>query len=72
FVGTQEWEIDYDRTSAAGLDNFTADYLPVGSFVAITAVPEPSTWVLAAGGLACAAWGAWRRCRRDHGRPCTL
>jgi formylglycine-generating enzyme required for sulfatase activity len=25
------------------------------------AVPEPSTWVMAAGGLACAGWGAWRR-----------
>jgi formylglycine-generating enzyme len=27
------------------------------------AVPEPSTWVMAAGGLACAGWGAWRRRR---------
>jgi formylglycine-generating enzyme len=26
-------------------------------------VPEPSTWVMAAGGLACAGWGAWRRRR---------
>jgi len=26
-------------------------------------VPEPSTWVMAAGGLACADWGAWRRRR---------
>jgi formylglycine-generating enzyme required for sulfatase activity len=25
------------------------------------AVPEPSTWVMAAAGLACAAWGTWRR-----------
>jgi sulfatase modifying factor 1 len=29
-------------------------------------VPEPSTWVMAAGGLACAAWGACRR--RTRGR----
>ena len=27
------------------------------------AVPEPSTWVMAAGGLACAGWRAWRRRR---------
>lgn len=26
-------------------------------------VPEPSTWAMAAGGIACAAWGAWRRRR---------
>jgi hypothetical protein len=28
------------------------------------AVPEPSTWVMAAGGLACAGWGAFRRRKR--------
>jgi hypothetical protein len=27
------------------------------------AVPEPSTWVMGAGGLACAAWRALRRRR---------
>ncbi|MFM8414796.1 MAG: PEP-CTERM sorting domain-containing protein, partial [Planctomycetota bacterium] len=52
-VGSQEWEIDYNRTSAAGLANFTGDYLPTSSFVTITAVPEPGTLVLlAAAGLA--------------------
>lgn len=35
------WEFDYNRTSAAGLTNFTADYLPSSSFVTVTAVPEP-------------------------------
>ncbi len=30
----------------------------------IAAVPEPSTWVLAAGGLACAGWEALRRRKR--------
>ena len=50
-VGSQQWEIDYDRTSPAGLANFTGDY--VGSnFVAITAVPEPSTLALISIGLA--------------------
>ncbi|MFM7414140.1 MAG: autotransporter-associated beta strand repeat-containing protein [Planctomycetota bacterium] len=63
-VGSQTWEIDYNRTSAAGLDNFTGDYLPSSSFVAITAVPEPSTWVMAAVGIAGAAWGAVRRRKR--------
>jgi hypothetical protein len=60
FVGTQQWEIDYNRTTSEGLANFTGDY--VGSnFVAITAVPEPSTLVLAALGTALAAWAARRQ-----------
>ena len=57
-VGSQLWEIDYNRTSATGLDNFTANYLPWSSFVTVTAVPEPATLVLAGVGgaiLACAA-----------------
>jgi len=28
------------------------------------AVPEPSTWVMGAAGIACACWGAWRRRKR--------
>jgi formylglycine-generating enzyme required for sulfatase activity len=28
------------------------------------AVPEPSTWVMAAGGLACGGWGVYRRRKR--------
>jgi hypothetical protein len=51
-VGSQEWQIDYNRTSSSGLANFTGDYLTGGSFVAITAVPEPSTWAMALAGLA--------------------
>ena len=64
FVGGQEWQIDYNRTSATGLDNFTGDYLPSSSFVVITAVPEPSTAGLAAAGAAVAAW--WMRGRRKR------
>jgi fibronectin-binding autotransporter adhesin len=45
FVGSQQWEIDYAATSG-GL-NFTDDYVS-GSFVTITAVPEPATLALAA------------------------
>jgi autotransporter-associated beta strand protein len=60
-VGSQQWEIDYDRTSTTGLANFTGDYVS-GSFVAITAVPEPSTLLLA--GLACGGYVVFRRCRR--------
>ena len=63
-VGTQQWEIDYDRTDATGLANFTGDYLPSSSFVAITAVPEPSTFVLMAIGAGLAAVGR-RRLRRQ-------
>lgn len=61
-VGSQQWEIDYNRTSATGLANFTGDYLPNSSFVAITAVPEPSTLLLA--GLACGGSVVCRRRRR--------
>lgn len=61
FVGSQQWEIDYNRTSAAGLANFTGDYLPTSSFVAITAVPEPATLMLVAIGAGLAGWAARRR-----------
>ncbi len=43
-----------------------------GSFIGfrlaspIAPVPEPSTWVMAAGGMACAAFGAWRRRRASR------
>ena len=60
-VGSQEWQIDYNRSSSAGLANFTGDYLPSSSFVAITAVPEPSTWALALAGLAAAGFLIRRR-----------
>jgi len=51
-VGSQLWEIDYNRTSSAGLDNFTAVYVPSSNFVTVTAVPEPATLALAGIGLA--------------------
>jgi len=47
-----------------GLANFMGDYLPNSSFVAITAVPEPSTLVLAAFGTVLTAWAA--RSRRQN------
>lgn len=50
---------------ADGLADFTADYLPAGgvqTFVAVTAVPEPSTLVLTCLGSVLAAFTAsrWR------------
>lgn len=57
-VGSQQWQIDYDRTSSAGLANFTGDYQPSSRFIAITAVPEPTT---AAAMLAGLGFLAWRR-----------
>jgi len=68
FVGSQEWEIDYDRTSSTGLVNFTGDYLPSGSFVTLTAVPEPSTYAIALAGLVCGGVLVSRR-RRTYSRP---
>ena len=62
-VGSQLWEIDYNRTSSTGLDNFTADYLPSSSFVTVTAVPEPSTIALAGLGTLILAFAAQRRRR---------
>jgi hypothetical protein len=66
-----------DVESSGGLlGNSQADLLPTASQLLllarpdgsgdyggafVTAVPEPSTWVLCVGGLACAAWGAMRR-----------
>jgi len=49
FVGSQEWEIDYDYAYTVSNTqplNFQGDYLPVAgtqTFVTITAVPEPTT-----------------------------
>jgi hypothetical protein len=60
-VGTQQWEIDYNRPSSVGLANFTGDYVS-GNFVAITAVPEPSTLVLMAIGAGLAGCVGRRRC----------
>lgn len=50
--------LNHIRTSSPGLDNFTGDYLPSSSFVAVTAVPEPSTLVLVAIGK-----GSWQYLR---------
>ena len=57
----REWWIDYQ--SPTGGMNFTGDYLPSGSFVAITAVPEPSPLVLMAIGAGLMTSAARRRVR---------
>jgi autotransporter-associated beta strand protein len=58
-AGSQDWRIDYN-SSTGGL-NYTGDYLPTSKFVTVTAVPEPSTFVLGALGFAGAVWlRRWR------------
>jgi fibronectin-binding autotransporter adhesin len=59
-AGSQLWEIDYNRTSSTGLANFTSDYVS-GNFVAVTAVPEPSTLMLLGIGGVLAGFVASRR-----------
>jgi hypothetical protein len=56
--------IDYDRTSSAGLANFTGDYLPSSSFVTITAVPEPATYAMTLAAIACGGYLVKRRRNR--------
>ena len=58
FSGGQWWTIDYD--ASAGGSNFAGDFLS-GSFVNLTAVPEPSAVVLALAGLAAGGWRIRRR-----------
>ena len=62
-VGSQLGEIDYNRTSSADLDNFTADYLPSSNFVTVTAVPEPATLVLVCVSAGLAVMNGLRRRR---------
>jgi autotransporter-associated beta strand protein len=64
FVGSQEWEIDYNRPSSTGLANYTGDYLPSSSFIAITAVPEPTTIALTGVAALALGAGAIRRARK--------
>lgn len=35
-----------------------------GESLGVAAVPEPATWVMVAGGIACVSWGVWRRRKR--------
>jgi formylglycine-generating enzyme required for sulfatase activity len=50
-------------SSSFSIDPSSEDYDIGFRLASPVAVPEPSTWVMAAGGLACAGWGAWRRRR---------
>ena len=62
-VGSQMWEIDYDYAyTGSNIQplNYSADFLPASdtqTFVTVTAVPEPSTYVMLAiaGGIAAVA-----------------
>lgn len=48
-AGLNTWQIDYN--AASGGSNFNGDFLPGGSFVNITAVPEPRAALLGALGM---------------------
>ena len=61
-----DWFFDASALSSFGrITNDPEDEISNVGFrlASPVAVPEPSTWVMAAGGLACAGWGAWRRRR---------
>jgi autotransporter-associated beta strand protein len=47
-AGLNTWRLEYAEST--GGVNFTSDYIS-GSYVNITAVPEPATWILLAAGL---------------------
>jgi len=49
FALNTEWVLDYDATTGGG--NFAGEHLSGGSFVNITAVPEPRAVLLGALGL---------------------
>ena len=61
-----EWRIRYD--SPTGGVNFTSDYVS-GSFVTITAVPEPATLALVAAGLGLAVLAHRRQRKRGANWP---
>jgi formylglycine-generating enzyme required for sulfatase activity len=62
------WNIsrEFNVSSANRLMTGPSSEDDIFGFRLASPVPEPSTWVMAAGGLACAAWGACRR--RTRGR----
>lgn len=73
FQANQTWNNvignSYAITTSSGFDTtFSAPSSPApnsitsqNGVISFTAVPEPSAWLLGAGGLACAAWRALRR-----------
>jgi autotransporter-associated beta strand protein len=72
-VGSQLWEIDYNYTYNTASPttiqplNYQGEYLPLSgtqTFVAITAVPEPSAFAMALAGLACGGYTMFRRRER--------
>jgi len=73
-AGSQLWEIDYAyvyNTATPGSTvrplNFQGSHLPATgtqTFVAVTAVPEPSTYAMALAGLACGGYVVRRRRKR--------
>ena len=69
-AGSSRWlrggNWDFGAFGLSSSDRFDIDPSFGGSGIGFrlaspVAVPEPSTWVMAAAGLACAAWGTWRR-----------
>jgi len=61
--GAWDYNAAFSLSSSDRSSNDPSDEYDDFGFRLAAPVPEPSTWVMAAGGLACAGWGAWRRRR---------
>ena len=62
-----DWSFVASHLSSAArfeIGTWTSDYYVGFRLASPVAVPEPSTWLMAGAGLACAGWGAWRRRNR--------
>jgi len=56
--------LDFTTASSTFAEIRNTNFASPALSMTVAPVPEPATWVMAAGGLACAGWGARRRRKR--------